>query len=156
MARKASEVTFLKTAPRELPDGIETVEVKRTLRSQKPEGHTGDFKAQTGSVILTLDVPVVNGEGVIAYPAFYSENSGEENGPEFAAEAIRNAIANAAAAKIALGSEGQSRHFVPPIAALRVVDKGEMVGQRLADWTRENPGKMPSAEVLKQLYAGIV
>ncbi len=156
MARKASEVTFLKTAPKDLPDGIETVEVKRTLRTIKPEGHTGDFKAQTGSVILALDVPVVSGEGVLAYPTFYSENTGEDNGPDFVAEAIRNAIANAAAAKIALGQESRSRLFVPPIAALRVVDKGEMVGQRLAEWTRDNPGKMPSADVLKELYAGIV
>ena len=154
MSRKAQAISYLKTAPKDLPDGVVQVEVKRKLRDEKPEGAPDSFSHTADQRILTLNVPESNAAGVVAFPGFLSESYGID-GPLFCADAISNAVANGAAAKIFLGREGDSLRFVPQISPLRTVDKGELVGARLAEWTNANPGVMPSAEVLKNLYAGI-
>ncbi len=154
MARKAQAITYLKTAPKDLPDGVVQVEVRRKLKSEKPENAPDSWSQTADQRVLTLNVPAPNAEGVIAFAGFLSEAYGID-GPLFCAEAIRNAMADRAGAKIVLGREGDSLRFVPTISPLRTVDKGELVGARLAEWTNEHPGQMPSAEVLKNLYAGI-
>ena len=157
MARTANAVTMLKDEPKQLPDGLEVVEVKRKLKTVKPENASDSWKPTSEVRVLRLIVPKANAEGVTSFVRFYSEHCGNEkqNGPVFVAECVRTMIANAAAAKIALGDEDTSALLIAPVPTLRTVDKAEMAGERLAAWTRDNPGKIPGVEDLKTIYAGI-
>ncbi len=156
MARKASDVVLIPTEPKELPNGLEIVEVERKLKTLRPSDAKSDWVVSADRRVIRLIVPTPDAAGVLAYAKFYSENSGnDDDGPRFVAEAVRNTIANMAAAKVGLGLEETSVRFIAPISGLRVVDKADVIGARMmADWAEH--GTPPTAERLKAIYAGIV
>ena len=154
MARKAQTVSYLKAAPKDLPDGVVQVEIERKLKNIKPDNAPESWSPSADSRVFALNVPTASAAGVVAFPGFLSEAYGID-GPVFCAEAIRNAMADRAAAKLELGRENDSLRFVPAIAKLRTVDKGAVVGAKLSDWVNAHPGEKPSAEILASMFKGI-
>ena len=154
MARTAQSVSYLKAAPKDLPDGVVQVEIERKLKNIKPDNAPESWSPSADSRVFALNVPTASAAGVVAFPGFLSDAYGID-GPVFCAEAIRNAMADRAAAKLELGREKDSLRFVPAIAKLRTVNKGEVIGALLSDWINAHPGEIPPADVLTGIYKGI-
>ena len=155
MSRTSQSVSYLEAAPKDLPDGVVQVEVKRKLKNVKPDNAPESWTPTADSRMFALNVPAPNAAGVVAFPGFLSDVYGID-GPRFCAEAIRNAVADRAAAKLELGREGDSLRFVPAISKLTIVNKGEIMGGMLSDWLNEHPGEgAPPADVLANIFKGI-
>ena len=143
MAREKTKVRTVKL-PDSAPDGMVFEDVKRTI---------GDNK---GAVIRTL-VPQANAAGVVAAAPYLSKIlEGNDGGPAFIAESIRNAmvtsmVAQANANDTELGDVGS---IVPRTAKLSTVDKAAVAGARVVDFINEH-GRVPSATEYKDLYSGL-
>ncbi len=155
MSRVAKGISFLKKAPADLPNGIETVEIKRKLKSVRMDDSPKDWAPTADHRVVKINVPVPTAEGLIAFPKFLSEVYGID-GVAFCVEAQRQAMATYMGTKLPLGREDDAQRLVPAWSRLSVVDKSELIGSRMADWTKANPGKMPTAEQLKELYTGLI
>ncbi len=143
MAREKTKVRMY-AHPKEAPDGMVFEDVKRTVG-----------KVQ-GAVIHTL-VPKANAEGVRESAKWLSGIlEGDEQGPVYIAECIRNAIVTSQVAQA--GSNGTEVDavgtIVPRIAKLTTVDKAAVAGARVADFIAKE-GRAPSATEYKDLYAGL-
>ncbi len=143
MAREKTKVRTVKL-PDAAPDGMVFEDVKRTIGNS------------SGAVIRTL-VPKPDAEGVRAAATYLSGIlEGDSGGPEFIAEAIRNAmvtsqVAQATANGTAVGEVGT---IVPRVAKLTTVDKAAVAGARVKDFIDKH-GRVPSATEYKDLYAGL-
>lgn len=154
MPKTATATVYLKTEPKDLPDGVETVTVNRSLKTEKPDNAKDDWKTSTEARSFKLNVPASNAEGLLKFPGFLSDIYGID-GPKFCVEAVRNAMASQASARIALGKESDSLRFVPAIASLRTIDPAELAGAETQAWCKEHPGKAPPADVLARIWAGV-
>ena len=143
--RKASPVRTYK-APKDCPDGMELVDVKRTI---------GDNKG----VILQMMVPKADAQGVLVGTEFLSQIlEGDNGGPEYVAEAIRTAMVNSVVAQLVSQKDeadtSKAGSIVPRIAKLGVVDKGLVAGARLTAYIQEH-GTPPPADKMAEIYAGL-
>ncbi|MEE8113034.1 MAG: hypothetical protein V3T23_01645 [Nitrososphaerales archaeon] len=146
--RKSTPVRTYK-APKEIPDGMELVDVKRTVGESK-------------GVVLQMLVPVAganSGLGVSVGTAFLSQIlEGEDMGPTFVAEATRTAWINSVVAQLISQKDdadlSTAGSIVPRIAALGVVDKGLVAGARLTAYIQEH-GTPPPADKMAEIYAGL-
>ncbi len=142
--RKSTPVRTYK-APKEIPDGMELVDVKRTVGENK------------GAVIQLL-VPKANAQGVTVGTAFLSQIIGDDQGPVFVAEAMRTAMVNSVVAQLISQKDeadlSTAGSIVPRIAALGVVDKGLVAGARLTAYIQEH-GTPPPADKMAEIYAGL-
>jgi hypothetical protein len=155
MARKASKLFSLSALPKTLPDDLEIVEVKRTIRGDKAKGEDGKETTPTVEMVLPFVVPQSTGAGALAYSKFYHE-AGAGDGGAFLAQAARSAIP-AIISRYLKPEDAQKRStlILPPIPTLRVVDKaeaaGEIVSKAIAESVRS--GKKLTAKELLDLYS---
>ena len=137
---KAKNVVKFREHPKTAPEGMEFVDVKRTI---------GD---NSGAVIRVL-VPKANGEGYSAGVKYL--NSLDVIGVVFASEAFRSAwIDSVVAQGKPLSDIEKVGTIIPRIAALRVVDKAAVAGDRLVAFITEH-GRPPTVEENKDIYAGL-
>ena len=136
---KAKNVVKYREHPKQAPDGMEFVDVKRTVGEN------------VGAVIRCL-VPKANGEGYSAGVKYL--NSMDVIGVDFASEAFRSAWIDSVVAQGKEVEVGKVGTIVPRVAALRVVDKAQVYGQRQFEFVKEH-GRIPTAEENKELYAGL-
>lgn len=142
MAREKTKVRFAE-APKQAPEGMEFVDVKRTV---------GD---NAGAVIRVL-VPKANGAGVGAGVKYLSSilPADGPDGTVFAAEAFRSAWVDSVVA-LGKGIEiAKVGTIVPRVSPLRVVDKAAVAGDRLVAFITKH-GRPPTADENKDIYAGL-
>ena len=143
--RKATTVRMYK-APKETPDGMEVVDVKRAVGAVQ-------------GVILQMMVPKADAQGVLVGTEFLSQIlEGDNGGPEFVAEAIRTAMVNSVVAQLVSQKDkadtSKAGSIVPRIAKLGVVDKGLVAGARLTAYIQEH-GAPPPADKMAEIYEGL-
>ena len=142
MAKQKTKVRFVEH-PKQAPEGMEFVDVKRTIGEH------------AGAVIRVL-VPVANGAGYAAGVKYLSAVL-PANGPDgtvFAAEAFRSAWVDSVVTQGKTVEIAKVGTIVPRIAALRVVDKAAVAGDRLVAFITEH-GRPPTADENKDIYAGL-
>ena len=138
MAKQKNVVKF-REHPKQAPEHMEFVDVKRSV---------GD---NVGAVIRLM-LPEVSGAG---YSAGIKELNGMDViGVDFAVEAFRSAWVDSVVAQGKEVEIAKVGTIVPKIAALRVVDKAQVYGQRQFEFVKEH-GRIPTAEENKELYAGL-
>ena len=138
MAKQKIVVKF-REHPKQAPEGMEFVDVKRTVGEN------------AGAVVRVL-VPKANGEGYSAGVKYL--NSLDVIGVEFASEAFRSAWVDSVVAQGKAVEIGKVGTIIPRIAALRVVDKASVAAARVFDFVKEH-GRAPSREENKDLYSGL-
>ena len=138
MAKQKNVIKFV-SHPKEAPEGMEFVDVKRTVGKN------------AGAVVRAL-VPKANGEGYSAGVKYL--NSVDVIGVEFASEAFRSAWIDSIVAQGKDVEPEKVGTIVPKVSALRVVDKAAVAGDRLVAFITEH-GRPPTAEENKDIYAGL-
>ena len=143
MAREKTKVRMFKM-PSEAPASMVFEDVKRTIGKESNQ-------------VVRVLVPEISNAGVLAGVAYLSGIlEGDNQGPAFAAEAIRNAMVTSQIAQA--GSNGtaaaEAGNIVPRIAKLTTVDKGAVAGAKLQAFIAEH-GRAPSQSEYKDIYAGL-
>ena len=136
---KAKNVVKFVSPPKQAPEGMEFVDVKRTV-------------GENSSAVVRVLVPKADGEGYSAGVKYL--NSIDVIGVVFASEAFRSAWIDSVVAQGKGVEIEKVGTIVPRIAALRVVDKAQVAGDRLITFIKEH-GRPPTPEETKGIYAGL-
>ena len=132
--------------PKTAPEGMEFVDVKRTV-------------GKNSGVIIRSMVPMANGEGYSAGVRYLTEHLPKDgpDGTVAAAQALRDWWVTSQVSQHSDTEEGGDTSkvgtTVPRVKKLGTVDKGAVAGAWLAE--RINSGNAPTPEEITKYYAGL-
>lgn len=162
MARTKAEYTAPKAlnTPDSIPEGMEKVSITRYLERAKRDkaGNIteGQDRKHTFRILLPVEGPT-SGAGIINWQKIQVENG--QDGNILSARAIRSAAIDTYFAEVKKADENKAElptgDLVLDFSSPRVTDEAEAAGSALTDWLKANPGKVPTQDVLDQIFAGV-
>lgn len=166
MARKAEDLIKV-VAPETLPEGCEVIQAERTLSGvDAGKDATGKANPKPSAVVSVIVPQEGNAAGLRNWVKMRSEmakaagikdekgNVIEDMGVQDAVNAIRDAAFNIVP-KLTLESVKESKSLFLPVSGPRTIDPFEAATAKVASFAREK-GRMPTAEELGAIYAGLV